>query len=393
MNSSGVLTAPVDENGQFTYRPNTQILWIFTPEFAASQFIFTYNMLDLGAPYNTIHGADKLNQSMGDFMLIGPGSDVLGGSELMFYGRKEAENLRQVITLGPTSHVFFYSSSNIFNASGFNISFDAIPVEETTTVPSTTTMPKPPEEIQTTAVVQINGVMEPNADINVDVIISNFKHMLADMSNEYLEINGVNFTSEINPRMIDVPRNETKRCNPYECNYDTCVSFNFSVSALYPNGSWIFTRAVLEDMINHPDLQYHLNAFGEDCEICEKPTRNMWMYVGIPVAVVIIGCLISLVVRYMSDKDRRDDARLKYEREVEERLDDQRRRSSADASILGLGGGSIASRGSLNSRRFTMPFPKPKAEGYSDEDSDVGEYQEYNPDIGRVDLREFGIDR
>lgn len=65
----------------------------------------------------------------------------------------------------------------------------------------------------------------------------------------------------------------------------------------------------------------------------------------------------------------------RYERDKQEKLADQRRRSSGDISMLGLGlSGSVASRGTLASRRFTMPFPKPGREDESDEVSIAIQY-------------------
>ncbi|XP_063602186.1 uncharacterized protein LOC134778215 [Penaeus indicus] len=71
-----------------------------------------------------------------------------------------------------------------------------------------------------------------------------------------------------------------------------------------------------------------------------------------------------------------------------------RRRSSGDISMIGIGG-SISSRGSMASRRFTMPFPKPGRADEDDEDElyDMSNYKEYDPDLGRVDPQEFGLQK
>ncbi|KAG0729923.1 hypothetical protein GWK47_029335 [Chionoecetes opilio] len=88
----------------------------------------------------------------------------------------------------------------------------------------------------------------------------------------------------------------------------------------------------------------------------------------------------------------------RYEQAQKDRINDQRRRSSGDISILGVGGSSLASQGSRSSRRYTMPFPKPARDevdhGIEEEDEeevDTTGFIYYDPDQSITDPAQFGL--
>ncbi|XP_068239417.1 uncharacterized protein [Palaemon carinicauda] len=391
--TEGYLTAPADETGMFSYKPNAEVLWILQPDIPVSEFNFTIEYLDLGLPENNIHGSNKMNFTEGDFLVIGPGEDLLQGNDNMFYGIREPEDLKKVVTLGGTSHVYFTSTVTKFNASGFNISYTTSVFEPTTTpFPVTTVNPPSPEDEQTTYLASIEGASTDKTILNQT--IDSFKVAMVNMSSEYVRMKSWVTKGPITTDSViiyEVLTCDTSLCNP------ECLAFNFSIAALDYNDAWIFTAPVIEDMLFTPELQSSLDHIGKDCSVCDEDrTLNLWMYIGVPVGIVVFATILSLVLWTMGSRSNLEASRRRYEQEIADRMDDNRRRSSGDVSILGVGG-SIASRGSLDSRRFTMPFPKANVESSIMEEVegvdtvDMSGFKEYDPDLGRVDPAEFGI--
>ncbi|XP_066961152.1 uncharacterized protein [Macrobrachium rosenbergii] len=391
--TEGYLTAPADETGMYSYKPNAEVLWILQPDVPVSGFNFTFDYLDLGLPENNIHGSNKLNFSSGDFLVIGPGEDLLQGNDHMFYGIREPGDFKRIVTIGGSSHVYFTSTVTKFNASGFNVSYMAEVLEPTTTpLPLTTVNPPPPDDRQTTYLASIEGAPKDKDTINQT--IDNFKTAVANMSSEYAKMKHWETKDPITKDTVIVY--EALTCNILRCNPE-CVTFNVSVAAVDRNGTWLFYAPVIEDMLFTPELQNALQNIGNDCTVCDEHRRlNLGLYIGIPVGIVVFALIISTLLWYTGAKSNLEESRRKFEQEIADRRDDNRRRSSGDISILGVGG-SIASRGSLGSRRFTMPFPKGKRESNIMEEAegedtvDMSGFKEYDPDLGRVDPAEFGI--
>ncbi|KAG7159549.1 hypothetical protein Hamer_G004192, partial [Homarus americanus] len=247
---------------------------------------------------------------------------------------------QKVVVPGGVAHVFLYSTNSTFNATGFTITYN-ITEEVTTPAPITTT----PTPILPDAFVPINGIPTTKwKDYN-----SSFTQAIAGMSTDYVH-NVLGYVNQPNITSTMVLIQDIKSCNPFRCQKD-CI-----------------------------------------CE--EHPTISLTRYVAVPVFILIFGIVISALFWKYSEKGSLTEKRLKYETEQQDRWDDQRRRSSANASILGLGRpASFASRGS----RSSIPFPKSKgAQDYDSDDNvgfDMSDFREYDPDMGTVDPTQFGLDK
>ncbi|XP_071540730.1 uncharacterized protein [Panulirus ornatus] len=320
------------------------------------------------------------NYTEGDFLFIGAGDDILGGNELLLYGRQEG---LQVVIPSDVGHVFFYSTTSVFNATGFNLTYTSIPMV-TTQTPTTTASPIPTNLPET--FVAINGIpVQEWRDHN-----DTFRRAIASMSTEYLHNMHYNYPENVTANLVYI--HDIKTCHPLHCQRDNCVAYNFSVG-VYIDGSVVFTREVLSQMLSDQSLQHHIPQNMKDCQICdEHPTATTWVYIVVAVGVITSALVLTLIFWKCSKMESSAMAREQYEKEQWEKREDQRRRSSGDVSILGLGT-SLASQGSLNSRRFTMPFPKVGKEAQDDdsESLDMSGFREYDPDVGIVDPSHFGL--
>lgn len=384
---SGTLVAPPDQTGYFLYQPMVQSLWILDVGPAGSRIDLTLNWVDLGSQNPLIHDYGKVNVSNGDFLLIGAGPDVLGGRETMFFGRREQP--QRVSIPSNVAHVFFYSLYSFYNSTGFNITYTSTGPEVTDTPTSSTTTESPPAPItlETNAIVAVNGLPVEEGLASIPT----FRQVMAEMSSDYVIENGIALsTNNVTYKMVQILHLAT--CNPFHCQ-DDCTAFNFSVGALDPEGHWVFTKDVLEDMLEKKDIGDYYEAWLE----CDEGSNVVsWVYFVTAACVVAAGVALSLAVWRCSSADRVKDSRLAYEQQEKQKREDMRRRSSGDVSMIGIGG-SISSRGSFASRRFTMPFPKPgRTDGDDDDDEvqfDMSNYKEYDPDLGRVDPQEFGLQK
>ncbi|XP_042885117.1 uncharacterized protein LOC122261481 [Penaeus japonicus] len=382
----GTLLAPPDQTGYFNYQPMVQYLWVLDVGPVGSKIDLTLDWIDLGGPTLVIHDEAKLNVSHMDFLLIGPGQDVLGGTDAMFFGRRDEPRRIKIPT--NVAHVFFYSEYSFYNSTGFNITYTSTGPEVTDPPVSTTTTESPPAPItlQTNTFVAVNGLPPEGSISNIPT----FRRVMAEMSSDYVKESELAIsTSNVTYKMVQILNAAT--CNPFHCNGD-CVAYNFSVGALDPKGNWVFTKEVLDDMLQKKDI----NQYKNDWQECNEESKVVsWIYYVTAVALVLVGVALALSVWRCSSADRIKDSRLAFEQQERQKRDDMRRRSSGDVSMIGIGG-SISSRGSLASRRFTMPFPKP---GKPDDDDDndlhydMSDFKEYDPDLGRVDPQEFGLQK
>ncbi|XP_047477734.1 uncharacterized protein LOC125031182 [Penaeus chinensis] len=382
---SGNLLAPPDQTGYFSYQPMVQCLWILEVGPVGSHIDMTLNWINLGTHNSIIHDYTMTNVSNGDFLLIGAGQDVLAGRETMFFGRRE--NPQRIAIPSNVAHVFFYSLYSFYNTTGFNITYTSTGPQETDPPLSTTTTESPPAPVtlETNAIVAINGLPVEEGLGNIPT----FRRVMAEMSSDYVKENGIAIsTNNVTYKMVQILHLAT--CNPFHCQ-ENCIAFNFSVGALDPKGDWVFTKEVLVDMLQKKDIQDYYEAWAE----CDEGSQVVsWIYILTAICVVVAAAALSLAVWRCSSANRIKDSRLAYEQQEKQKRDDMRRRSSGDISMIGIGG-SISSRGSMASRRFTMPFPKP---GRTDEDEDddlydMSNYKEYDPDLGRVDPQEFGLQK
>ncbi|XP_042238988.1 uncharacterized protein LOC121877344 [Homarus americanus] len=294
----------------------------------------------------------------------------------MFFGQRKEK--QKVVVPGGVAHVFLYSTNSTFNATGFTITYN-ITEEVTTPAPITTT----PTPILPDAFVPINGIPTTKwKDYN-----SSFTQAIAGMSTDYVH-NVLGYVNQPNITSTMVLIQDIKSCNPFRCQKD-CVAYDFSID------SDLFTKYTLDQMLNTESLHHYITQVNEGSQICEEhPTISLTRYVAVPVFILIFGIVISALFWKYSEKGSLTEKRLKYETEQQDRWDDQRRRSSANASILGLGRpASFASRGS----RSSIPFPKSKgAQDYDSDDNvgfDMSDFREYDPDMGTVDPTQFGLDK
>lgn len=389
-NTSGVIEAPEDPFGQNLYEHDAQHLWILDMQRANVNIEVTVEALDLGLPYNEIHEQDTMvNFTAGDFILIGAGSDVLQGNELMFFGTRSTP--KKVIVRSGVGHIFFYSTKTITNATGFTISYSITDMASTLPPPTTPTTAPP---VLDNTVISIKGIPVDDWESYND----KFKLAISNMASDY-DHNDVNVTQvPVDPSEVII--NEAKRCHPDFCPIDLCVAYDFSI-ATEMEGELVFSKADLESMLADSSAnQYITDAFGANCEICDDdPSISTLMYILIPVGVVIFGVAITYAAWKLTGRSSFSHAQERYEQAQKDRMEDQRRRSSGDISILGVGGRSIASRGSRSSRRYTMPFPKPARdevdggdiEEEQDQEVDTSGFVYYDPDQGITDPAQFGL--
>lgn len=383
---SGNLLAPPDQTGYFAYQPMVQSLWILDVGPVGSKIDLTLNWIDLGTQNPLIHDYTLLNVSNGDFLLIGAGQDILAGRETMFFGRRDQP--QRIAIPSNMAHVFFYSRYSFYNSTGFNITYTSTGPEVTDPPISSTTTESPPAPItlETNTIVAVNGLPVEEGLGNIPT----FRRVMAEMSSDYVKENGIAIsTNNVTYKMVQILHLAT--CNPFHCQ-EECIAFNFSVGALDPKGNWVFTKDVLVDMLQKKDIKEYYEAW-EECD--ERSKVVSWVYILTAVSVVVAAAALSLVVWRCSSANRIKDSRLAYEQQEKQKRNDMRRRSSGDISMIGIGG-SISSRGSMASRRFTMPFPKPGRTDEDDDDElqyDMSNYKEYDPDLGRVDPQEFGLQK
>ncbi|XP_063844482.1 uncharacterized protein LOC135091061 isoform X1 [Scylla paramamosain] len=389
-NTSGIIEAPEDPSGNNWYQPDARYLWILDMQRANVNIEVTVEKLDLGLPYNAIHEAStKINFTAGDFVLVGAGSDVLQGNELMFFGTRSTP--RKIIVRSGVGHIFFYSTQTITDAKGFTISYSVTDMASTLPPPTTPT-PAPP--VLSSAFISIKG-------IPVDDWMSyndKFKLAISNMASDY-DHKDLNMTKvPVDPSEVII--NEAKKCHPDFCPVDLCVTYDFSI-ATETEGEVVFSKKDLEGMINMPSAnQYIADVFGASCEICDdEASISTLLYIMIPLGVVIFGVAITYTAWKLTGRSSFSHAQEKYEQAQRDRIEDQRRRSSGDISILGVGGRSIASQGSRSSRRYTMPFPKPARdevdhggiEEEREEEVDTSDFVYYDPDQGITDPAQFGL--
>lgn len=387
-NTSGIIEAPEDPTGSNNYLPNARYLWILDMKHSNVNIEVTVEYVDLGRPYSIIHDEpNMLNYTAGDFILIGAGSDIMQGDDLMFFGSTKTPT--KVIVRSGVGHIFFYSTETITEAAGFTISYTIANMPSTLPPSTTTTTPLPLDS----AVVSIKGIpVDDWSSYN-----ANFQLAISNIASGYAH-EDLNMTT-VNVPTSDVIINEARTCHPTFCPVDKCVAYDFSV-ATQLDGEAVFDAEDLENMLADPSANSYIgDAYGGSCEICDDdPSISIVLYVVIPLAVVIFGVIITAVSWKLSDRYTVSHAQDKYEQAQRDRMEDQRRRSSGDISILGVGGRSLASQGSRSSRRFTMPFPKPVRDDILEEADEEGEdeidtagFVYYDPDHGMTDPAQFGL--
>ncbi|XP_050732695.1 uncharacterized protein LOC127006625 [Eriocheir sinensis] len=385
-NTSGIIEAPADSTGGGWYEPNARYLWILDMQDSEVNIEVSLNMVDLGMPYTSIHDS-MVNYTAGDFLLVGAGNDILQGDEIMFFGRRY-EPATVTIRSG-VGHIFFYSSQSVINATGFNITFNS--TAKITTEAPTTTTPMPPT---------LSSSYVPILGIPVDQWFNyndSFKDAISRMATDYPQPE-FNMTT-VNVSKSDVIINDAKHCHPDFCPMDNCVAYDFSLATIVDD-EVVFSQGELDDMLADPSANdYIAEVFGAECQICEEdPKLSILSYTLIPICFVIFGVVFAVGAWKLTDRSSFSQSQDKYEQTKRERMEDQRRRSSGDISILGVGGRSIASQGSFSSRRFTMPFPKAKRDGDSDieeelekEAAEEGGYTYFDPDLGIANPAQYGL--
>ncbi|XP_069181553.1 uncharacterized protein [Procambarus clarkii] len=379
-NLSGTITAPEDPSGDHYYCTNCRVLWVLDTGAPSNTITLTIQDLFLGYPDVTIPDADLNNYTTGDFLLVGAGNDILQGNELMFFGHRQQP--QKVMIPAGVGHIFLYSTVSAVDAKGFNITYNTT-VEVTTEAPPSTTTRAPniPETY-----VAINGI--PLTDWQS--YNESFKKNIAIMSNGYLRQHDFPDDVVVSEDMVFI--NDIKTCNPFICE-ENCVAYLFSVD-LYIGGSIVFSKNMLDLMLADPQLQQSITNITGTSQICdEHPSESVAAYVVVPIMVVVIAVIMSLVICRCSRHDDITEKQQKYEREQQERLEDQRKRSSGIVSILGLG--TDTRHGSASSG----PFSKAPADDddlnnpFDGEDIDMTDFMEYDPDFVGVNPSDFGLEK
>ncbi|CAL4059737.1 unnamed protein product [Meganyctiphanes norvegica] len=279
------------------------------------------------------------------------------------------------------AHVSFsYNTGNPDVDLHFNYSFTCME-ESTTAVPTTViTTPAPPSSNYYTFAA-INCI-RPHID-EASRLEPAVKQKLALIATMYAEENNLMLDQNITDDQIAI-YNE-KKCNPVQCNVDKCVAFNYSILYLDEEGKWVFTKEMMDTMVLDHSVEFADIEEGRGCErdnqICiEDPEVSILPYILLSVVVVVIGCIISFIVYRAGRGAVVKENRTKYNKENEERIDDERRRSSGNISMLGLGNnrGSIGSVAS--SKRFSMPFPTKDRKPRNNVNYDVSGFKEFNPE-------------
>nr|XP_053643878.1 uncharacterized protein LOC128696579 [Cherax quadricarinatus] len=359
-NKSGTIVAPPDPNGNFHYCNYCETLWILDMGESDIKIELTIENTDLGFLTNAINNNDLMNSTDGDFLLIGTGSDIMSGNELLFYGRRK--QAQKVVIPGGVAHVFFYSTESVFDATGFNITYNSTK-QVTTQAPITYQ-----RFLKSRKLLWL--LMWPNYN-------DTFKKNIAAMATDYLHsMFVINKDIAVTPEMVFI--NDMKTCHPFNCDVN-CVAYNFSMD-VFVNDNPVFTSRMLNQMLSDPELQFYITNITGTSEICnEHPKISTPVYIAVPLTLVVLSIILTFAVCWYSKKSVFNESHIKYEKEQQERIEDARCRYSDTASILGLGLGE-PSGGSVSS----MPFSKPTRDDddfeYKTEDFDMTEFREYDPD-------------
>ncbi|XP_042885390.1 uncharacterized protein LOC122261613 isoform X2 [Penaeus japonicus] len=379
-------------------------LWVFDLGSARGYGIeINLTRMNLLVP-GRLHGEeDRANVSNGDFLIVGPGRDVLGSTEeKLFWGVKNKTVSLHVPS--PLAHVYLNLALLAANHSNstepvFVLHYRRTGNPITTPDPSdtTTTLPPPPANIVVSDWVALNGI-KPNEAKREDVLLS-VRQTTVSIANDFATSNNMDLEDEV--REEDVIVILVMTCHPLYC-WTNCAAYNISVRAYYrSDGSWAFTGDLISQMFADRKYDSYWANAKFPARVCvEAPIEgkgewDTWLVAtGFTVLSLLFFIMVWRTQRYFSMIQKRKD----FEKQLLEVEKDRARRQSGEVSMLGLGvwGDSVASR---DSRRLSLPFPKMRTdsrfseeEGEDVSDMDLHDYQEYIPDRIYLDASTLGLD-
>ncbi|XP_063605763.1 uncharacterized protein LOC134780799 [Penaeus indicus] len=351
-----------------------------------------------------IHDTDqKKNISDGDFLLVGPGKKIMGGTkEKLLWGF--VNKTVPLYVSAPTAHIYFrfdhLAATNAHSEDPvFEIHYRRVGTPITTPDPSvtTTTLPPPPEDLTVSSWVALNGIRPTVAQ--KEEYLLNVRQVTAIISSQYATSNNMKLQDEI--REEDVILQSVMTCHPLYCWAD-CAAYNVSIRAYYESdGSWAFTGDILRQMFADRQYDHYWEDAKYPAKVCvEAPIegRGEWDTWVVAASITALALLIFIVVWKIQRYNVLAQMRKDFEKQQLEMEKERARRMSGDISILGLGtwGNSVASR---DSRRHSLPFPRMRmdsrfSEGGEDDvsEDDFHGYQEFVPDRIIMDATVLGLE-